>query len=118
MKHYHGLPITPATAAYEAVKQGHAFVSFAHKQQLGVAIEVCQSFAIDNGAFSAWKSGNPVQDWTEFYNFALDCMKYPHCDWIVIPDVIDGNEADIGYRNLTVQIGYVCWCRGDKEFVI
>ena len=94
MKHYHGLPITPATAAYEAVKQGHAFVSFAHSQQLGVAIEVCQSFAIDNGAFSAWKSGNPVKDWSEFYSFALDCLKYPHCDWIVIPDVIDGNEAD------------------------
>ena len=94
MRHYHGLPITPATAAYEAVKQGHAFVSFAHKQQLGVAIEVCQSFAVDNGAFSAWKSGSPVQDWSEFYDFALDCLRYPHCDWIVIPDVIDGSEAD------------------------
>ena len=27
-------------------------------------------------------------------------------------------DEGIGYRNLTVQIGYVCWCRGDKEFVI
>lgn len=94
MKHYHGLPITPATAAYEAIKQGHAFVSFAHSQQLSVAIEICQSFAIDNGAFSAWKSGNPIKDWTEFYFFAFDCLRYPHCDWIVIPDVIDGSEAD------------------------
>ncbi|EXI35189.1 hypothetical protein J647_3738 [Acinetobacter baumannii 846928] len=94
MKHYHGLPITPATAAYEAVKQGHAFVSFAHKQQLGVAIEVCQSFAIDNGAFSAWKSGKPVKDWRGFYEFASDCLKYPHCDFIIIPDVIDGSEQD------------------------
>lgn len=94
MKHYHGLPITPATAAYEAVKQGHAFVSFAHKQQIGVAIEVCQSFAVDNGAFSAWKSGNPITDWSEFYAFAFNCLRYPHCDWIVIPDVIDGTESD------------------------
>lgn len=94
MIHYHGLPITPATAALEAVKQGHAFVSFRHPQQLSVAIECCQSFAIDNGAFSAWKSGQPVKDWSDFYAFAGDCIKYPHCDWIVIPDVIDGSEGD------------------------
>jgi len=52
--HYHGLPITPATAAIKAVESGHAFVSFAHPEQFNVAVEVCQSFAIDNGAFSAW----------------------------------------------------------------
>ncbi|WP_417212102.1 hypothetical protein [Acinetobacter venetianus] len=94
MIHYHGLPITPTTAAAEAVKQGHAFVSFAHKQQLGVAIELCQSFAVDNGAFSAWKSGNPIKDWSGYYGFAKDCLKYPHCDFIVIPDVINGSEKD------------------------
>lgn len=94
MIHYHGLPITPATAANEAVKQGHAFVSFAHKDQLGIAVNVAQSFAIDNGAFSAWKSGNPVQDWQPFYDWAFDCLKYPHCDFAVIPDIIDGSESD------------------------
>ncbi|HAV2935716.1 TPA: hypothetical protein ACGC1R_002641 [Acinetobacter baumannii] len=94
MIHYHGLPVTPATAAYEVAKQGHVFVSFAHSQQLSVAIEVSQSFAIDNGAFSAWKSGNPVKDWSNFYDFASDCLMFPHCDWVVIPDVIDGSEAD------------------------
>jgi len=59
-----------------------------------VAIEVCQSFAIDNGAFSAWKSGNPITDWTEFYDWALNLKKVPSCDFAVIPDVIDGNEAE------------------------
>ena len=63
MIHYHGLPITPATAANKAVEAGHAFVSFAHADQLCVAVEVCQSFAVDNGAFSAWKKGEPVQNW-------------------------------------------------------
>ena len=57
MIHYHGLPITPATVAVKAIEGGHAFVSFAHSDQLASAIEVCQSFAIDNGAFSAWKQG-------------------------------------------------------------
>ena len=91
--HYHGLPITPATAATQAVTAGHAFVSFAHADQLGVAVEVCQSFAIDNGAFSAWKAGRPVTDWRSFYAWADDCRRIPACDFAVIPDVIDGDEA-------------------------
>ena len=94
MIHYHGLPITPATVAHKAIEAGHAFVSFRHNDQLTIAIEVCQSFAIDNGAFSAWKSGNPVKDWTEFYDWALNLKKVPNCDFAVIPDVIDGSEAD------------------------
>lgn len=94
MIHYHGLPITPATAASKAVESGHAFVSFAHLEQLPIAIEVCQSFAIDNGAFSAWRSGKPVIDWTAFYDWALNLKKVPSCDFAVIPDVIEGSEAD------------------------
>lgn len=94
MIHYHGLPITPATVADKAIQAGHAFVSFAHPDQLGVAIEVCQSFAIDNGAFSAWRSGNPVKDWSDFYDWALNVKKVPSCDFAVIPDVIDGTESD------------------------
>jgi len=75
MIHYHGMPITPATAAAKAVDAGHSFVSFAHPDQLSIAIELCQSFAIDNGAFSAWKSGNPVKDWDAFYDWALNLKK-------------------------------------------
>ncbi len=70
MIHYHGLPITPGTAAYTVAKGRHAFVSYAHPSQLYIAIEVGQSFAIDNGAFSAWKSGNPVSDWKPFFEWA------------------------------------------------
>ena len=49
MIHYHGLPITPATASRAAVSGGHAFVSFRYPDQLGLVLEVCQSFAVDNG---------------------------------------------------------------------
>jgi len=94
MIHYHGMPITPATAAAKAVDAGHAFVSFAHPDQLSIAIELCQSFAIDNGAFSAWKSGNPVKDWDAFYDWELNLKKVQSCDFAEIPDVIDGTEAD------------------------
>lgn len=94
MIHYHGLPITPATAAVSAISGGHAFVSYGHPDQLSVAIESCQSFAIDNGAFSAWKSGNAITDWSDFYEWADMCRKMPNCDFAVIPDVIDGDEYD------------------------
>lgn len=91
MIHYHGLPITPGSAALSAINGRHAFVSFAHPGQLGIAIDVCQSFAIDNGAFSAWKSGNPINDWNPFFEWAEEISYLPHCDFVVIPDVIDGD---------------------------
>lgn len=92
MIHYHGLPITPATAARSAVSGGHAFVSFRYPDQLGLVLEVCQSFAVDNGAFSAWKSGNPVTDWSGYYAWVDGLCRYPPFDFAVIPDVIDGDE--------------------------
>lgn len=39
-------------------------------------------------------------------------QRYMHGDRIFDFDV------GVGYRNLTVQIAYVCWCEGDKEFVL
>jgi hypothetical protein len=94
MIHYHGLPITPSTAAVRAINSGHAFVSHAHPEQLNVAIEVCQSFAVDNGAFSAWKKGELVKDWRGYYEWAAACKLAPSCDFAVVPDVIDGEEVD------------------------
>ena len=92
MIHYHGLPITPDIAAHSAVSGGHAFVSFAHPEQIGLAIDVCQSFAVDNGAFSAWKCNKPVVDWSRYYAWVAELHRYPNFDFAVIPDVIDGNE--------------------------
>lgn len=93
MIHYHGLPITPMTAAEVAIRAGHAFVSFAHPEQMGLAVAVSQSFALDNGAFSAWKKEEPITDWSGYYEFAAAAKKQPACDFAVIPDVIDGTEA-------------------------
>lgn len=94
MIHYHGLPITPATAAYRVLQAGHGCVSFLHKQQTEVAIEVAQSWMADNGAFSAWRAGSPIQDWGPFYEWARQCQVTPNCDFAVIPDVIDGDEDE------------------------
>lgn len=92
MIHYHGLPITPAIAAVRAISGGHAFVSFRHADQLPLAMQLCQSFAVDNGAFSAWKSGAPISDWGPYYAWVRGLERHPGFDFAVIPDVIDGTE--------------------------
>ena len=89
---YVGLPVTPATAAVAAVSGGHAFVSFAHPQQLGIATQYCQSFAVDNGAFPAWVNNRPITDWQPYYVWVADLCRYPNFTFAVIPDVIDGDE--------------------------
>lgn len=93
MIHYHGLPITPNSAAVRALSGGHGFVCWEHPDQLGIVLEVCQSFAADNGAFPAWRSGNPVDDWNPYYAWVQEIHRYPQFDFAVIPDVIDGDEA-------------------------
>jgi len=93
MVHYHGMPITPATAAVRAIAGGHAFISWAHAHQLGIAIECASSFALDNGAFSAWRSGKPITDWSAYYKWVEDLRYNPGFDFAVILDVIAGDEA-------------------------
>lgn len=95
MIHYHGTPVSgPQTVALAAIAGGHAFVSFSDRSQAGVAAAVCQSFALDNGAFGAWRSGNPITDWRPYYEWAAAMSRHPACDFAIIPDVIDGTEAD------------------------
>lgn len=93
MIHYHGLPITPDTAAEVAVRAGHAMISFAHPRQLGLAVAGCQSFALDCGAFSAWRSGEPITEWAPYYAWVTAAKRLPSCDFAIVPDVIDGTEA-------------------------
>lgn len=67
-------------------------MSFARPEQLQIAVEVCQSFAVDNGAFSAWLSGTPVSDWLPYYKWVESIKRTPTFDFAVVPDVIDGDE--------------------------
>lgn len=93
MIHYHGGPITPETCAVRTWKARHAFVSWAHPAQVELAAGICQSFALDNGAFSAWRSGRQV-DWADYYRWVDEWLTHPAFDWAVIPDVIDGTEKE------------------------
>lgn len=93
MIHYHGGPITPETCARRVWQGRHAFVSYADSYQIELAASVCQSFALDNGAFSLWKKGKPT-DWPGYYDWCEQWLAHPACDWAIIPDVIEGTEAE------------------------
>jgi hypothetical protein len=93
MIHYHGGPITPETCAYRVWRGRHAFVSFAEPRQIGLAAAVCQTFALDNGAFSRRRAGQPVA-WQQYYEWCAEWLSHPACDWAVIPDVIEGTEDE------------------------
>lgn len=91
---YHGTPITPDTCALEAIRGGHAFVTYAAPQQIRLVAEVCRSFAIDNGAFIFWNNGITQDDWGKFYAWLSAWLHHPRLDFFVIPDVIEGSEEE------------------------
>lgn len=93
MIHYHGGPITPDTCALKVWTARHAFVSFAATQQMGLASAVTQSFALDNGAFSFWKTGQEVR-WDDYYQWVGLWRTHPGFDFAVVPDVIEGTEEE------------------------
>lgn len=103
MIHYHGGPITPDTCAIRAWKGRHAFVSYANPNQLGLASEICQSFGIDNGAFTRWtemqkgilpKDFNWDKYWVGYYDFVAKWKNHPRFDFAIIPDVIGFGEEE------------------------
>lgn len=97
MIHYHGGPITPDTCAMKAWKGRHAFISFAHSGQINLAAEYCQSFALDNGAFTAWKAtGKNKIDWSDYYEFVARWKNHPGFDFAIIPDVSTNVARNIG----------------------
>lgn len=93
MIHYHGGPITPLSVADAVWRGRHAFVSFERPEQLPLAAEVAQSFALDNGAYSAWTNGATL-DVKGYAEWVREWSQHPGFDWCLIPDVIDGTEQD------------------------
>lgn len=95
MIHYHGTPIGGKEHDASVFLNGrHALVPFGNHRMAGIVSEVCQSFILDNGAFSAWKSGQPITDWRPYYDFVDQWRCHPGFDWAIIPDIIGGSEED------------------------
>lgn len=94
MRHIHGTPIGGTRQDVARFLRGRdALVPFPRQDDLGAVAECCRSFVFDNGAFSVWKRGEVLDvpgytRWTELWH------RHPGFEWALIPDVIDGDEAD------------------------
>jgi len=94
MIHLHGTPIGGKREDVARFLEGrHALISFFRSEDIGTASEVCQSFCVDNGAFSAWRQ-NKIIDWDAYYAFCEQWYRHPCFEWAIIPDVIDGTEEE------------------------
>jgi hypothetical protein len=58
-----------------------------------LAAEVCQSFILDNGAYSAWTQETAF-DFDGYVSWVKTWDRHPAFDWCLIPDVIDGSEHE------------------------
>ena len=95
MIHYHGTPIGgKRTDAVEILTGRHALISFAHQQDLPIAMEVCQSFILDNGAFSEWRKTGGRVDFNAYVEWVSQNYRHPNFDWCLIPDTIDGTQKE------------------------
>lgn len=94
MIHYHGTPIGgPRQDVARFLMGRHALVPFPRQDDVGVVAEVCQSFVFDNGAFTVWKQGGQL-DLPGYIAWCDEWRRHPGFDWAVIPDVIEGDEAE------------------------
>lgn len=87
MIHYHGTPITPRSELLTLGGKNFC-VSFAAPQDLKTCLSIGQSVMLDNGAFSAFTRGKPL-DLRGFYEWIEPVLAPPH--FAVIPDAIGGD---------------------------
>ena len=91
MIHYHGTPIGGSRQDAARFLIGrHALVPFSYPGDIGIVADVCQSFCLDNGAFTIWKKGGQL-DIDGYHAWVAEWSKHPNFDFALIPDVIDGD---------------------------
>lgn len=94
MIHYHGTPVGGSRLDVTRFLMGrHALIPFSRPDDLGAALEVCQSICLDNGAFTHWKKGHGEVDIEAYRQWVMSVAGHPSLDWCLIPDSIDGGQA-------------------------
>lgn len=83
----------PRQDAIRFLRGRHALVSMVHPEDMGAVADVCQSFVLDNGAFSVWRSGGTL-DVDRYIRWSEEWHRHPGFDWALIPDVIEGDETE------------------------
>jgi hypothetical protein len=93
MVHYHGGPFSDPATAVVVWRGRHAMISFVRPEQIRIAAEVCQSFCMDNGAYSVWRRGAKF-DSDRYYSWIERWIRHPGFDFAVVPDTIVGTEDE------------------------
>lgn len=95
MIHYHGTPVGGTRQdAVRLLSGRHALIPFANPQDLGIALEVCQSVVLDNSAYSHWRAGDGDVDVAAYFAWVHTVAGHPALDWCLIPDKIDADESE------------------------
>lgn len=92
---YHGTPVggTNRDAMY-FLRGRNALISFATKGHIPQVLECCDSFVLDNGAFTIWKKGQGKVDVPAYIDWVESLSTHPSFDFCFIPDVIGGTEEE------------------------
>jgi len=89
--HYHGLPLTPLAQMYRMAGK-HLCASFATAgRQADIALQIAQSVLWDNGAFSLFTKGTPLDE-PALYRWLEPRIGHPHR--AVVLDRIGGDVSE------------------------
>ena len=96
MIHYHGTPVGGTKqSAIQFLAGRHALVPYTYQDDIGAVMDVCQSFCLDNGAFTIWKRGGDIGDYfSDYVKWVNGLCMHPGFDFALIPDVIDGTAEE------------------------
>lgn len=91
---YHGTPLGGKRRdAAEFLVGRNALVSFYRPDDLPAVLEFADSFVFDSGAYSHWRAGGSV-DFDAYVDWVHRYHRHPGFSWCLIPDAIDGSEAE------------------------
>ena len=92
---YHGTPVGGTKLdALKFLDGRNALISFATKGHIAEVLECCDSFCLDNGAFTIWKTTGGSIDVDGYMKWVEHYQKHPSFDFALIPDVIMGTEVE------------------------
>lgn len=94
MKHYHGTPISGTKVAQaQILRNRFALIPWAAPNALKIALEVSRGVAVDNSAYTFWRTGEQP-NWHDYIKWVKGFCRHPRFEYAMIPDVIDGTEQD------------------------
>lgn len=92
---YHGTPVGGTRRDAMLFLQGrNGLISFATQGHIPEVLEQCDSFCLDNGAFSIWKRGEGQIDLQKYNEWVDSLATHPAFDFCIIPDVIGGTNKE------------------------